>query len=206
MNESKRLSNREKILQESVHLFNRHGVVPVTTNHVCKSLGLSPGNLYFHFKNREAITLELFTRMCEETYALWKKSLEENATPVRFIEESLEVFWTYRFFHREMYFLRRQDPRLNKLWHLHLQKTRRFMKAAHVRWVKRGWMLPIRNAQALRSLNDLLLVTASSFFQFYESSDKPATRRPLLLAQQYMLEFLSPHLSAEYRKNLTGKN
>lgn len=189
-------NNREKILAESVTLFNRDGVVPVTTNHICKALKLSPGNLYFHFRSREDIVLELFKMMCEETYSLWKRNLELESPPEEFIGQSLEIFWNYRFFHREMYFLRRSDPRLSKLWHQHLNKTRRYMKAAHGHWAKRGLMQPLLEPKAQQAMSDLLLVTSSSFFQFYESADKPATRRPLLMAKQHMLEFLKPHLTA----------
>lgn len=195
-----KINNRTRILTESIELFNRDGVVPVTTNHICQHLKISPGNFYFHFKNRETVLRELFKAMTEETYALWKAELhgEETLTPIKFIEDSLEIFWKYRFFHREMYFIRRQDPELSKLWHQHLGKTRHFMKQAYAIWVKKGWMHPIRDAATLRSVSDMVLITASSFFQFYEGVDKPATRRPLTLATDYLIHFLEPHLTESY--------
>src|SRR3712207_424677 len=99
-----KITNRDKILRESVALFNSRGVVAVTTNHICQHLGISPGNLYFHFRNREAIIYELFLMMCEETYELWRSELQDGNTqpPMKYAEDSLEVFWKYRFFHREM--------------------------------------------------------------------------------------------------------
>jgi AcrR family transcriptional regulator len=193
-------NNRTRILQESVTLFNNAGVATVSTNHICESLGISPGNLYFHFKNKEAIVRELFTQMCEETYALWKAELKEEARPpMAFIDRSLEIFWKYRFFHREMYHLRRQDPQLSTAWHRHLAKTRHFMKAAYAGWAKGGWMTRIQDVQAMRVLSDLVLLTASSFFQFYESTEKPATGRPLRLGKEYLGRVLLPHFTPKYR-------
>src|SRR3954464_14671981 len=118
----KRGQNRERILLASIELFNDAGTVAVTTNHIAQNLQISPGNLYFHFRNKEEIVRELFDRMCAATYAIWKPKEEgSNKTgfptaPIELIEKSFEVFWDFRFFHREMYHLRRKDPNLAKRW------------------------------------------------------------------------------------------
>jgi AcrR family transcriptional regulator len=200
-----RITNRHKILLESVGIFNRMGAGSTTTNHICAALRVSPGNLYFHFKNKEEIVFAIFGRMCEETYALWKEALAspEFPPPLAFIEQSMEIFWRYRFFHREMYHLRRQDPALSLRWHKHLEKTRRFMRAAFAKWLRDGHVNRVGDAFTFRMINDIVLVTASSFFQFYESPDRPATTKPLQLANQYLARFLLPYLSAEYGKKIS---
>jgi AcrR family transcriptional regulator len=200
----KRENNRDKILRETVSLFNSLGVATSSTNHICRHVGVSPGNLYFHFRDKEAIVRALFDQMCEETYALWHNSFHaaEFLPPVEFIEQSLDIFWRYRFFHREMYHLRRQDPELNRKWHKHLDKTRHFMRAAYAKWVKNGLMIPQNDPQTMRMIADVILVTASSFFQFYESPERPATRKPLQLSKQYLSRFLLPYLRPEHAKAL----
>jgi len=200
----KRSTNRDKILSESVGIFNRMGAGSTSTNHICSALKISPGNLYFHFKNKEEIVFAIFENMCEETYTLWKSSLDadEFLPPLAFIEQSMEIFWRYRFFHREMYHLRRQDPELSKRWHKHLEKTRRFMRAAFAKWVRDGHVTTVGDAFTFRMINDIVLVTASSFFQFYESPDRPATNKPLQLANQYLARFLQPYLTPEYAKKM----
>jgi AcrR family transcriptional regulator len=183
-------------------LFNNRGVSAVSTNHICDELGISPGNLYFYFRNKEGIVRELFQHMCQETYELWERQLKEGGPPIAFLEQSLELFWKYRFFHREMYQLRRQDPVLNRNWHKHLEKTRRFMKASYARWAKQGLLLRPRESQSVVVLRDLVLLTASSFFQFYESAEKPASKRTLRLAKDYLTTFLMPYFTPSYRDTL----
>ena len=201
---TKRITNRDKILVESVGIFNRMGAGSTSTNHICSAIGISPGNLYFHFKNKEEIVYALFEQQCEETYALWKNALEAEVflPPLDFIEQSMEIFWRYRFFHREMYHLRRQDPTLSRRWHKHLDKTRRFMRAAFAKWVRDGYVTTVGDAFTFRMINDIVLVTASSFFQFYESPERPATNKPLQIANQYLARFLQPYLTPEYAKKI----
>lgn len=193
----KRVTNRDRILSSAIDLFNKTGVVAVTTNHIAHELSISPGNLYFHFRNKEEIIRELFDRMSDEIYALWKSKsgLETYASPIELIEGSFEVFWKYRFFHREMYHLRRKDPSLARKWRTHMNKTVRLLTATYRYWVRTGVMVPIEDPGQMRMVSDLVLITSSSFLQFYESPDRPATKRSVQMAVKHILRLLLPYMT-----------
>ena len=190
--------NRQRILDMSMTLYYQSGTVAVTTNHIVKELKISPGNLYFHFADREAIVRELFKQMCNETYALWRSS-GATITPTQMIKQTFDLFWKFRFFHREMYHLRRKDPLLSEMWHRHMKKCNRLLAAYYGSWVKAGIMRPITDQEEMQMVADVVLITSSTFLQFFESKEKPATKRALRRGMRHVIRFLlNYHANGHY--------
>jgi len=92
------VGNRERIVLESLRLFNENGFDSVSTNQISKELGISPGNLYYHFRNKEEIASELYSRMTDDVRA--NGSWDSPVTPVRVAQiyvVSLDIIQRFRF-------------------------------------------------------------------------------------------------------------
>lgn len=57
MNETK-----EKILAVSLDLFSRKGYSAVSIRDICREVGIKESSVYYHFKNKQAIFDEIFSR------------------------------------------------------------------------------------------------------------------------------------------------
>lgn len=55
------MKTRDKIVYAALELFNEHGERSITTNHIAEYIEISPGNLYYHFRNKQEIVRDIFT-------------------------------------------------------------------------------------------------------------------------------------------------
>ncbi len=191
------MKTKERILLTSVDLFNSSGVVAITTNHIAKAMEISPGNLYFHYDNKEEIIVELFKRMCKETYRLWRFRKGNSQNPLVFIDENFELYWKYRFFHREIYSLRRKDPDLAKMWRLHLQKMMKLLDVIYRRWVREAKMAEIKAASEMEYISESLLAMSTTFLQFFESAEKTPGKRSIERGKRHVARLLLPYTAGE---------
>ncbi len=108
-------NTRERILQASLQLFNTQGERNVTTNHIASHLGISPGNLYYHFRNKSMIVAELFTefeRRMEVFFTLPDDATVTLEDKTLYLERLLEIIWQFRFLHQGLEYLLESDPEL----------------------------------------------------------------------------------------------
>lgn len=198
------MKTKDRILIGALELFNTHAASEVTTNNIARELNMSPGNLYFHYKNKEQIIRELFKRLAQETNLIWKPQTKlakksEKIELVDFIDKNLELYWKYRFFHRELYTLRKKDPELSKLWRMHLKKLGRIMIILYKNWVRAGYMQPIQSKNEIEFVGELLFVSSNSFMQFFETVDRAPNKRTIEKAKRHIMRMLTPYLTGEIK-------
>ena len=96
---------RERILETSLELFNARGEPNVTTNHIADELDISPGNLYYHFRNKDDIIENLFARF-EERLDRALLTPEDRLPGLEDIWLQLhlvyECIWEFRFLYRDL--------------------------------------------------------------------------------------------------------
>src|SRR6266567_5224361 len=104
---------RSRILDAARRLFNDRGTAAVSTNHIAAEASLSPGNLYYHFADKQEIIRALYDRYAAAHEDLWEAGPEASLERLHAIlARAMELAWEYRFFERELLALLRADPQL----------------------------------------------------------------------------------------------
>jgi AcrR family transcriptional regulator len=96
---------RQRILDTSLAMFNTQGEPNVTTNHIADELEISPGNLYYHFRNKDDIIEQLFARYEERmdnALAAPNGRLPELEDIWLQLHLVFECIWDYRFLYRDL--------------------------------------------------------------------------------------------------------
>jgi len=106
---------RQRILDTSLAMFNAQGEPHVTTNHIADELEISPGNLYYHFRNKDDIIEQLFVRYEERMDAALTPpsgrlpGLEDIWLQLHLV---FECIWDHRFLYRDLVEILSRNRRL----------------------------------------------------------------------------------------------
>ncbi len=120
------MKTRDKILQKSLDLFNEQGERKISTNHIAAALGISPGNLYYHFSNKGEIIGELVHQYANRSMALLMTPEDRPMTyqdKLGYFEGILENMWDYRFLHRDLEQLMADNPVAREQYQLFAQRV-----------------------------------------------------------------------------------
>ena len=96
------MKTRDRILETSLMLFNEEGEQNVTTVDIANEMDISPGNLYYHFRGKESIIEELYSKYDSELLGLLRQSLDDPLSLEEhwyFIYVIFEEIHKFRFFY-----------------------------------------------------------------------------------------------------------
>ena len=163
---------RKRILDAAVTLFNERGTAAVSTNHIAAEAGISPGNLYYHFRNKEEIIRAILERMFTAWGGTWEDP--QNHTPrfedlMHLVRQNFELLWQYRFFYRETVALMMRDPVLAER-HAEMQSSRlELQQRVYRQFVDVGVMRQPDDPKAIPDLVRTGWILATNWLAFLEA-------------------------------------
>jgi len=196
---------RERILETSLALFNRFGAPHVTTADIADEMNISPGNLYYHFRNKDEIVFELYEAYEKQVLPLYADPGGRHVGVDDlwlWLHLLFEQMWAHRFLYRDLDELASSDRKLGRRIGALLRKG-----AATVVELCRGMVEAGTMAASAREIEALaqnvLLVTAywPSYDRIRRAADDPADTDAGRAAYQ-VLALFAPYLSADARAHL----
>ncbi len=101
---SKRPKTRERILEAALTLFNRDGFAKVTTARIAAEVGISEGNLWYHFRTKRDLVMSLWEQLAESIQVRMNVESTPETVLDDFITYSRRTYremWDFRFLYRD---------------------------------------------------------------------------------------------------------
>lgn len=192
------METKDRIIQSAIKLFNQEGTKAVTTNHIAAASGISPGNLYYHFRNKEEIIRAIFARIVEFTEAGSSYGTGFNVQPS--IENMEAVFkrvfilhWEYRFLYREFNALLNRDRELRSAIIKDQKKRLREVRSSILAFIKAGIFREMDEPE-VEFLQTSLWIIGTYWHSFLESGGNKITIARVEKGIDMMRRLLRPYI------------
>ena len=198
----------ERILEVTLELFNRFGEPNVSTTLISAELGISPGNLYYHYPAKDELINALFER--------YERSLNEllNASDgVRNVEDAwffmhslFETIWAYRFLYRDLNDLLSKNRMLETHFQAVLKNKTRAIRAL-LAGMSRSGAVDV-DAREVEPTAHCMVVVLTYWLSFEYVRDPRNALEPdnaqqaLMRGAYHVLNLLAPYLETSQRQHL----
>ena len=198
----------ERILEVTLELFNRFGEPNVSTTLISAELGISPGNLYYHYPAKEELINSLFDR-----YEHGLNELLNASDGVRDVEDAwffmhtlFELIWQYRFLYRDLNDLLSKNRRLETHFQEVLKNKTRAVKTM-LDSMSRSGAIAIDSREVEATATSMVVVLTYWLSFEYVRDPRRAletenAQSALLRGAQHVLNLLVPYLEQSQRSHL----
>jgi len=198
----------ERILEVTLELFNRFGEPNVSTTLISAEIGISPGNLYYHYPAKGELINSLFER--------YERSLGEllgasegvrNVEDAWFFMHSLfELIWQYRFLYRDLNDLLSKNRLLETRFQAVLKNKARAIRHVLDGMSRHGAVnIDSRDVEPTATSMVVVLTYWLSFEYVRDprhALEPENAQQALLRGAWHVLNLLTPYLEAAQRQHL----
>ncbi len=193
------MGTKEKILAVALNLFNEEGTQKITTNHIAKAAQISPGNLYYHFKNKEQIICELYMLMREKIGFEEMDLPEDLCQALLYCRYVASVWWEFRFFRKEMMVLIEKDGKLKRM--VITDNRTQLEKLGHLieHLLNEGYL---RKSVEEANLPTLIMMFSQFWMPYLQLMDQNIDKEHALEVATEVKRIFLPYLSEKAKLNL----
>ena len=197
---------RERILETGLELFNRFGAPQVTTANIADEMNISPGNLYYHFGNKDEIVFELYEAFEARVLPLYAdpggRHLGVDDLWL-WLHLLFEQMWGFRFLYRDLDELASRNRKLGKRIGALLRKGAATMVELCRGMVEAGTMRASHREIEALAENVLLVATYwTSYDRIRRAARDDASEVDAGRAAYQVLALFAPYLAPDARAHL----
>ncbi len=194
-------STKQKIVDAAVRLFNEHGWVNVSVRDIAKELGISPGNLTYHYPNKGSVIQTIHQRIIEKRAMIFGNlSLDASIVNVnQQFQPLLELYAEYRFFFLDLLEIMRAFPDIAKMHREHIEFLITSVKGVIDYSVHSGNLHPEPKEGYYLNLSETVWILVS--FWLNQQTIRGRAELNYEGARETMWNLVLPHLTEKGKQN-----
>ena len=192
------MKTREKILQTALKLFNGKGLSQVTLRSIAAEMGISQGNLNYHFRKRKDIIEALYFELVEKMDQGMVQMVSAEPDMGLLFRSNLFLFerlYAYRFLMLDFVQVMREHPNICEHYQ-RLQTGRTLQFAALVQlFQQKGWIRVAEFEEEYERLYQRMNIMGDFWISFGEIAGGELDKKKVLHFSILLAESMYPYLT-----------
>ncbi|WP_261816136.1 TetR/AcrR family transcriptional regulator [Vibrio gallicus] len=189
------MKTKKKITRGALELFNQEGERNTTTNHIAAHLGMSPGNLYYHYANKQEIIRGIFDEYTKDLLDRFRPVESQNESLVllkHYVNSTFSLMWKYRFLYVNLADILGRDEALHHRY-LAVQHKLRINLVSIVESFLRLKLIEIEHADIQHLVTNLhVIATGWLAYQTAMNANTEITESMVMQGMLQMLAIVKP--------------
>jgi AcrR family transcriptional regulator len=187
---------KSNILQKAIELYNESGTASISMNALAEALGISAGNLQYHYKSKEDVIRAILEQMFGKFDVIYQPAEGQFTldTLRQLMRLNFGIIWKYHFFYRELTALLRNDKNLAKRYReiqeFRLQEQQELFR----RLMDAGVVRRDLSDEELKNVTLIGWVLGNTWLSFLESTGQKINSAAMEQAVEIMVQHFKPYL------------
>ncbi|MCF2873975.1 MULTISPECIES: TetR/AcrR family transcriptional regulator [Tenacibaculum] len=173
------MNTKQRILETALTLFNKEGYSNISSKKISEEIGMSYGNLCYHFPKKDDIVMRLHQNLLDEmdeSIQNLEGEIFEFDFMLKSLKQLMDLTLKYRFFLLNSYDITTKYPRIKektieraKVYHNVIYRISKFL-------MENGYMTPSNDEKLLKKkIHGLLIIFNSWTVDLAVFYDKPSS-------------------------------
>ncbi|MBK6266127.1 TetR/AcrR family transcriptional regulator [Marivirga sp. S37H4] len=197
------MKTKEKILETALELFNMKGISAVSSKSIAEEMGISYGNLCYHFPKKDDIILQLYLNM-QERVDIQFKNIKQEVINLEFMLSRLKVLfeeiYKYKFIYLGITKVIRHSEQIKQHARKQFDQRWKILDTLSQFLVTNGYMIPFKEERQKDMLIHTMLMISNSWISDAEVFFKGEESEKVDYYMQLFFNLVRPILTEKGRE------